>query len=220
MSRIEILYQDQWLVAANKPAGFLTHPADHPKPDDQVLMKQVRDQIGIQIHTLHRLDQPTSGLVLFAKDSNTAKKLRKAFEKREIQKKYLAVVHGHPTLNDWECHIPLQKTPEAPSKNAHTKFSRLKTLPNQLSLIQAIPITGRFHQIRKHLLTTGYPIVGDFRYLEEDDCHRIGKRLGIGTRMLLQASELALTLTHPVTQKDLKITTPIDPEIQKVISLI
>lgn len=214
MSSLPILFQDEWLVAIDKPAGFLVHPSDSPRPDDQVAMKILRDQLGKKIHVIHRLDQPTSGVLLFALDKYPARKLRQAFEKRRVEKIYHAVVHGHPEKRSWDCEIPLQKSTDAPEKPSRTSFKTLKLLQRQLALVEANPQTGRFHQIRKHLLHNGHPIVGDFRYRDTEQCLATGKELGIGTRMLLQAK--SLTFTHPVTGIQIDIEAPVDSAINKV----
>jgi tRNA pseudouridine65 synthase len=214
VTSLPILFQDEWLVAIDKPAGQLVHPSDHPKPDDLVAMKILRDQIGQNIHVIHRLDQPTSGVVLFALDKYPAKKLRQAFEKRHVEKTYLAIVHGHPTRPSWDCDLSLRKSEDAPEKPAFTAFKTLSHLAHDLTLIEAKPHSGRFHQIRRHLLHCGHPIVGDFRYLDEADCHLLGEKLGIGTRMLLQAK--SLTLIHPVTKEPLTIAAPTDLLIERL----
>lgn len=214
MTSLPILFQDEWLVAINKPAGQLVHPSDHPKPDDLVAMKILRDQIGQNIHVIHRLDQPTTGVVLFALDKYPAKKLRQSFEKRRVEKTYLAIVHGHPSHSSWDCDLPLRKSEDAPEKSALTSFKTLAHLAHDLALIEAKPHSGRFHQIRRHLLHCRHPIVGDFRYLNEADCHLLGEQLGIGTRMLLQAK--SLTLIHPITKEPLTIEAPTDPLIDRL----
>lgn len=217
MIPLQILFQDEWLVAINKPAGYLVHPSDHPQAEDLVAMKVLRDQIDQNIHVLHRLDQPTSGVVLFATVKYAAKKIRQAFEKRQIEKDYLAVVHGRPTEAAWTCQIPLRKNAEDPEKPAHTSFEIIEHIPHHLSLVRARPYSGRFHQIRRHLLHSGHPIVGDFRYLDEAECHTWGEQLGIGTRMLLQAKSLAFT--HPMTNERITIEAPLDPLIGNLASI-
>ena len=214
MIPLSILFQDEWLVAIDKPAGHLVHPSDTPKPDDLVAMKILRDQIGEKIHVLHRLDQPTSGVILFAIDQHAAKKIRQAFEKRNIEKNYLAVVHGNPIQSTWTCELPLRKKLEDPEKPAQTSFEVLQELQGNLALLRAQPHTGRFHQIRRHLLHSGHPIVGDFRYLDPEECLAMGEQLGIGSRMLLQAKSLAFV--HPITKERILIEAPIEPLIAKL----
>ena len=214
MTSLPILFRDEWLVVINKPPGVLVHPSDEPRPDDLVAMKILRDQIEEKIHVLHRLDQPTSGVVIFATDRIAARKIRKAFEKRQVVKKYLAMVHGHPEKEEWSCQTPLKKTPDAPEKPAKTSFRLLRKNEHQLALVEASPHSGRFHQIRRHLLGAGHPIVGDFRYLDEDLCRATGEKLGIGTRMLLQAK--SLQFCHPMTKDQTVIEAPTDPHIDRL----
>lgn len=210
---LSILYQDDWLIAVDKPAGYLVHPADEPKPEDLVVMKILRDQVEQKIHVIHRLDQPTSGVLLFATDQVAAKKLRKIFEMREVEKTYLAVVLGHPSCDEWICEEALIKNEGDAAKAARTFFSVMERLAGNLTLVEARPESGRFHQIRKHLLHAGHPIVGDFRYHDIEECIAMGEQLGIGTRMLLQAK--SLELNHPMTREKLVIEAPLDPMISR-----
>jgi tRNA pseudouridine65 synthase len=209
MTSLPILFQDEWLVAIDKPPGVLVHPSDQPKPDDLVAMKILRDQVGEKIHVIHRLDQPTSGVLIFATDRRAARKIRQDFEKRRIKKRYLAMVHGRPSTDRWTCRAPLKKTPEAPKRSAETSFKVLEKERPQIALVEAIPNSGRFHQIRRHLLYSGHPIIGDFRYQHYNICKEAGERLGIGTRMLLQAK--SLEFRHPITKNQLTIEAPEDP---------
>ena len=209
MTSLPILFQDEWLVAIDKPPGVLVHPSDQPKPDDLVAMKILRDQVGEKIHVIHRLDQPTSGVLIFATDRGAARKIRQDFEKRRIKKRYLAMVHGRPSTDRWTCRAPLKKTPEAPKRSAETSFRVLERERPQIALVEAIPNSGRFHQIRRNLLYSGHPIIGDFRYQHYNICKEAGERLGIGTRMLLQAK--SLEFQHPITKNQLTIEAPEDP---------
>lgn len=205
---LHILYQDDWLVAVDKPAGHLVHPADEPKEDDLVTMKILRDQIGHRVYNIHRIDRPTTGVLLFGIDRNAARALHRALERHEVNKKYLAIVCGTPPAKTWECREPIQKTEDAPARDAHTSFKVVHT-HNQLTLLQATPHTGRNHQIRRHLLHAGMPIVGDFRYAGIEASEKLGEKLGTGTRMLLQAYQLAFK--HPVTHENITIKAPVDP---------
>ena len=146
-----------------------------------------------------------------------AKELRKDFEKRRVKKRYLAMIHGHPSREEWICQAPLKKNPDSPEKPAETFFRVLEKQAQQLALIEAFPNSGRFHQIRRHLLGSGHPIVGDFRYRESDLCKEFGERMGIGTRMLLQAK--SLEFCHPITQVRLVIEAPIDPCIKHLAKI-
>ncbi|MBT8038119.1 MAG: pseudouridylate synthase [Verrucomicrobiae bacterium] len=215
---LTILYQDDWLVAVDKPAGHLVHPANTPTAGDQVTMKILRDQIGQHVHPIHRLDRPTTGVLLFGLDPKIAHQLHKALERHQIQKSYRAIVHGLAPSEPWHCREPIQKSAQAPAREAHTSFKRLDICQPQslqdletdtLSLIDATPHTGRYHQIRRHLLHAALPIVGDYRYAGIEISNQLGSLLGTGTRMLLQAKRL--TLTHPVSNQELIIEAPVDP---------
>ncbi len=219
---LSILYQDEWLVAVDKPAGHLVHPADVPKEDDQVTMKILRDQIGKLVYNIHRIDRPTTGVLLFGIDRDAARSLHRALEHHEIQKTYWAVVSGKAPDESWECTEPSQKADDAPLRDAHTSFKKLSHVDpkcllgekdQSLSLIEATPHTGRFHQIRRHLLHQNLPIVGDYRYAGIEQSDRLGSLLGTGTRMLLQSK--SLSFTHPVTGHDVSIEAPVDSNFLK-----
>ena len=219
---LNILYQDPWFIAVDKPAGHLVHPADHPQDDDQVTMKILRDQISQRVYNIHRIDRPTTGVLLFGVDRDAARALHRALEHHEVEKRYLAIINGTPSEPNWQCHEPIQKTEDAPTREAHTSFKQLKThhhpaladLENPiLSLIQATPHTGRYHQIRRHLLHAELPIVGDYRYAGIETSDRIGQLLGTGTRMLLQSHQLMFT--HPATAEPITISAPPDPAFLK-----
>ena len=217
---LTILYKDEWLVAVDKPAGHLVHPADQPKDDDLVTMKILRDQIGQRVYTIHRIDRPTTGVLLFAICRTTARALHRALERHQMAKSYWAVCHGIAPAEPWECHEPNQKEEHLPIRDAHTSFRRLAVStpdalaredPAQISLVEAKPHTGRYHQIRRHLLHHQLPIIGDFRYAGIDTSHHLGELLGNGTRMLLESK--SITFNHPRTGERMTISAPPDPSI-------
>jgi len=225
---LNILYQDEWLVAIDKPTGHLVHPAESPQPDDLVAMKILRDQIGKRVNTIHRIDRPTSGVLLFGIEKQATKKLHKALELHDFDKSYWAVVQGKAPAEHWECHEPIQKDEDAPFRDAHTSFRVLESHKVEalavdaaqcdgdgdiLTLIEAVPHSGRFHQIRRHLLHAGIPIVGDYRYAGIETSDHLGELLATGSRMLLQAK--SLTIDHPITGEKLTITAPVGLNFKK-----
>ncbi len=213
---LNILYQDEWLVAVDKPPGHLVHPADNPQEGDQVTMKILRDQLGKLVYNVHRLDRPTTGVLLFGIDNVVAKHLHRALERHEIKKTYLAISQGTPEQDQWQCHEPIQKDPDQPIREAHTSFRVLKKSTIQkthLTLIEATPHTGRFHQIRRHLLHAGLPITGDYRYSGIEKSNHLGEILGTGSRMLLQAR--AIAFDHPITGDPIHIQAPPDPQFTR-----
>jgi tRNA pseudouridine65 synthase len=218
MLPLRILYLDEHLVAIDKPAGMIVHPGRDEEDTEWIAMKRVRDELGQQVYVVHRLDRPTSGVLLFARDRPTCAIVQQSFELRKVEKSYLAVVDGM-TAEGWRCETPLRKSPEEPLVNAQTDFTRLQvaeagSFPASprltLSLVEARPHTGRFHQIRRHLQEEGYPIVGDYRYAGRDRSDELGALLGTGTRMLLQAK--VLEMMHPHTGEPLRIEAPADPD--------
>ena len=213
---LEILYQDQWLIAVHKPAGYLVHPAENPQPDHLVVMKILRDFLGCHVYPIHRLDRPTCGVLLFGIDKQVARKLHKAFEFHETQKVYHAVVEGVPELMQWSCSEPIQKAEGKPIRSALTEFKVLGSVEKKhelLTLVEARPKTGRFHQIRRHLLHAGVPIVGDYRYVDVERCNALSDKFDLNCRMLLQAKEL--TFRHPLTDEKLTVSSPRDPLIAR-----
>ncbi|MGZ0657513.1 pseudouridine synthase [Coraliomargarita sp. W4R53] len=214
---LEVLYQDQWLIAVHKPAGYLVHPAENPQPDHLVMMKIVRDHLGAHVYPIHRLDRPTCGVLLLGIDKQVAKRLHKAFEYQETQKVYHAVVEGIPPEAQWSCAEPLQKEMGKPIRTALTDFKILDSTEieqESISLIEARPMTGRFHQIRRHLLHAGFPIVGDYRYVDIERCDALSEKFDLDQRMLLQAK--VLSFTHPLTKKTITVHSPRDPLIARL----
>lgn len=215
---LRILFQDEHLVAIDKPAGMIVHPGRDEESAEWIAMKRVRDLLDQQVYVLHRLDRPTSGVLIFARDKKTCGLVQQEFEQRRVSKTYLAVVCGEAP-EQWVCDSPLQKCPEEAPVSALTHFDRVMYSAEgsfaadprlSLSLLQARPTTGRFHQIRRHLLEADLPIVGDYRYAGRDRCEELGAALGTGSRMLLQAK--ILRLTHPYTGGQLHIEAPADPD--------
>ncbi|NJR42704.1 MAG: hypothetical protein HC767_08580 [Akkermansiaceae bacterium] len=199
---LEVLFADEFLVAIDKPAGMIVHPGREPESNEWIAMKRLRDQLGQSVFPVHRLDRPTSGVLLFALDQKTAGLAQQLFEQRKIRKIYHAIVCGiAPT--DWVCEMPLPGNQNDELLPAFTHFQRLALTEREnisLSLLQGAPLTGRFHQIRRHLLEADLPIIGDFRYAGQERSFELGEILGTGTRMLLQAK--SLHFQHPRTGRN------------------
>ena len=214
---LKILFHDESLVVIHKPAGHIVHPAEQPQVGDLVAMKILRDQIGVRVYNIHRIDRPTAGVLLFGIDREVSKTLHRNLAGGGMEKVYWAVVEGSPKLTAWDCKAPIQKHAGTPIREAHTDFQVLKTVEHRsgktISLIKAVPRTGRFHQIRRHLLDAGHPIIGDYRYAGISTSDNNGKLLGTGTRMLLLAK--SLTFTHPKTGKAIHAETT-DPLIDLI----
>lgn len=174
---------DDWLVV-DKPAPLIVHPANlKPEPTllggiERLLAYDIAN--GAKPAIVNRLDRDTSGLVLVAKHTAAARELGMAFDRREVEKEYLAVVHGWPELDEWTCDEPIARAGDFGSstiwvrqivhsegKPCLTRFrveSRFSRAEGRFSLVRCFPETGRMHQIRVHLAHSGHPIVGDKIY--------------------------------------------------------
>ncbi len=166
---LEIIYEDAWMVAINKPPGLLVHRSSIAADANQFALQLLRNQLGRFVYPIHRLDRKTSGVLLFAFDSKTAKILSDSLMNHHIKKRYLAIVRGYfspdQTL-DYDLTNDKGKI-----QSAITQFKLLerteidlafgKHPTSRYSLIEAFPKTGRMHQIRKHCAHLNYPIIGD-----------------------------------------------------------
>ena len=155
---IEILYSDKHFCVINKPSGYVVHRTRGAEKYP-ALLQLLRDQLGRRVFPVHRLDRGTSGCLVFAFDSKTTALLQVAL--REGQKKYLALCFGHPPLDGvYDRELTAENKVK---KEAVTKFKRLATY-ERYSLLELDLITGRKHQIRRHLSFEGHHIVGDVNY--------------------------------------------------------
>lgn len=201
---LEIVYQDQYMVAVNKPHGLLVHRSSIAADAEEFALQLVRDQIGKTVYPVHRLDRKTSGLLVFALKSRIAAKLKTIFEDANTQKTYSAIVRGYfpdAIEVDYALTNDRGKTQEAIT---HFKTISRTELPvpfgkfetSRYSLIEASPKTGRMHQIRKHLNHLRHPIIGD-RPHGCNKQNRLFKERWNMTTMLLHARQLELV--HPVS---------------------
>lgn len=172
-----ILYQDSAILAINKPAGINAYPTPYAVSDTIFYYLQHKGLLDRSARPFHRLDRPVSGLMVIPITHKAAADLNRQLAEKSITKYYLALVHGIPKQDSWEIQGYIQApTPSYPSarffpttkrgaKFSHTRFHFIWKAPtSNLSLILAIPITGRTHQIRLHLQVSGHPIVNDTRY--------------------------------------------------------
>lgn len=214
-SDIDILYRDDDLVAVHKPAGLLVHRSAIDRWETRFALQLVRDRLGQRVWPVHRLDKPTSGILLFTLHVEAARRLTEAFQTNAVHKTYLAVVRGYTDTTgciDYALKEELDRTtdrltdPGKAAQSAVTDYRRLATLelPHAVgryatarySLIEANPRTGRKHQIRRHMKHIFHPIVGDTTH--GDGRHNRFFRQQLGCRRLLLAAT-ALRLSHPMT---------------------
>ena len=191
---LPILYEDDDVIVVNKPSGLLTH-AKGGLSDEPTVAEIIRPKTSFATDTdrpgiVHRLDRDTSGLLIIAKNPESAAHLQRQFAERTAKKTYIAITDGRPKLNAAKIDLPIGRNPSAPStfridpngKPAQTTYHVLAENDAQ-SLVELKPTTGRTHQLRVHLAHLNTPILGDRVYGKSSDC-----------RMMLHAQKLEITL--------------------------
>ncbi len=210
---VSVLFRDEYLLAVDKPSGLLVHRGWGR--DSVVLVDLVKEMLDVEVvHPLHRLDRGTSGVVLFALDARTAKRMRPGFEDGSVEKHYLALVRGE-TPTEGVIDHPIPRREGGPRVEAKTNYRRLaivKTEPRHVSWVEAIPMTGRLHQVRRHLKHINHPVIGDANYGKGAINREMGERWGL-KRLALHARSLALT--HPETGEAIVCTSPVPPDLDE-----
>ena len=215
---IDVLYEDNHIIAVNKPAGLLTQPTDLESDSLEIRVKAwIKEKYqkpgNVFVGVIHRLDKPVSGLVIFAKTSKALSRLNEAIRSREMQKTYCALVEGIPqkkqdTLthflkhDDHFSYIVNKNDPDA--KLARLHYETLKTF-EKTTLLQIILETGRYHQIRCQLAAIGHPIIGDRRY----GAKKAQNILADLPQNAIALHHTRLSLSHPVTKEVLTIEAPL-----------
>jgi len=210
---MEPIYEDQHLLVLDKPSGLLSVPGRGPDKQD-CLSKRVQDLYPDAL-VVHRLDQDTSGLLIMARGIEAQRRISRAFETRQVHKRYVAVVSGNPVLTaappndegwytvqgpillDWE-RRPIHII--HPEGKPSLSLWRSLQVGETASLIELEPFTGRTHQLRVHMQSLGHPMLGDSLYAPPDV-------LAMSPRLMLHAKTLALA--HPFTQEPLSFDLPV-----------
>jgi len=192
---IPIVYEDDWLLVVNKPAGLLSVPT--PKNESRTLtsiLNQDLEESGnkiVRLYPCHRLDRETSGLIIYAKSKSTQEKMMNTFRNRLVNKKYIAFVHGKLV------HLIGQINSVIEGKSALTKYKVIQEKSNY-SVVEVSPVTGRTNQIRIHFKSIQHPLVGEDKFAFRRDFTLRFKRI------CLDAQEL--NFKHPITGKDLRVS--------------
>ncbi|TDO96787.1 pseudouridine synthase [Marinomonas balearica] len=219
---LEILFQDNYLVAVNKPSGLLVHRTELARGEMEAAVQLLRDQIGQRVYPVHRLDRGTSGVLLMALDSTTASQLGAQFMQREVKKEYSALVRGHVDESG-SIDYPLAKLNEEKGRSrfkiegteqecmSHYQQLKQYELPlsvskypsTRLSHVKVMPEQGRKHQIRRHFKHVFHPLIGDTRY----GCRHCNKTLreAFDPDLRLMLHSESLTVNHPNTGRELTI---------------
>jgi tRNA pseudouridine65 synthase len=233
MPELEIIHQDDHLVAINKPSGLLVHRSKVDRHETRLALQMLRDQLQQHVYPVHRLDKPTSGVLLFALTPDIARAVSEQFANQAVTKRYLAVVRGyapehgtidHPLTEEHDKMTDRRARQNKPAQEAVTRFRRLARIElpvsvdrypqTRYSLVEAIPQTGRKHQIRRHLKHIAHPIIGDAKhgkgvhnrfFQEEFTCHRL----------LLSCVEM--NLLHPMTGEGLQLHAALGDSFKRVL---
>lgn len=210
---MDVIFQDENYIAINKPSGLLSIRDGYQKELPSV--KSSLDSEFGRVLTVHRLDKETSGVLVFAKNPIAHRELSLQFEGRKVNKKYLALIFGHPVENKFVIDLPLRinagrkhRTIVDPvnGKKASTLIL-LKKILETTSVVEASPSTGYTHQIRSHLLAIGHPIVGDCLYMNQPN---FMEGIGDSSRLMLHA--LYMQFYDSISDQIIEISAPLPPE--------
>ncbi|WP_396435546.1 pseudouridine synthase [Limnohabitans sp.] len=225
----ELLYRDEHLAIVNKPAGWLVHRTPLDKGETRFVLQTLRDQIGQHLWPVHRLDKGTSGVLVFALNAEVARTLGQAFESAEgLQKTYRAVVRGWPA-DAGQIDHPLKRMPDdmrterlavQPAQSRFVTLRRFELpipqcLPQQgfastrCAEVALEPLTGRRHQLRRHMKHIAHPIIGDATHGKGPLNRAVADLIGL-QRLWLHATRLQMA--HPVRDQPLVIDAPLPAE--------
>lgn len=231
--QLEIIYQDQCLVAVNKPSGLLVHRTNIDRHETRFALQILRRQLKSKVYPAHRLDKPTSGVLLFALDPQTARLLSEQFRNHQVDKSYLAVLRGW-TDDTAEIDYPLvdgpikaayaeQRNSDKP-RPAMTRYRTLQRIElpiavgpypaSRYSLVEARPTTGRRHQLRRHFKHIFHPIIGDTTYGDSQH-NRMFRRQFDSSRLLLHARQL--NFQHPQSGQVIQLTASLDEGLELLL---
>ena len=233
---LSILYQDEECVAIDKPSGLLVHRSRIASEATENAMTLLRDQLNQWVYPIHRLDRPTSGILLFALSKESAQRFNQSFSQQKIKKTYLSIVRGfypsslfidEPLKERLDPLSDALANPYKKPQNAQTQTRCLAhvELPiylnryptSRYSLVCAQPLTGRRHQIRRHLAHQSHPIIGDTSHGRTEHNHFFQKHFQCH-RLLLAATQLQFT--HPFTQQEIEINAPLSTDFLRIARLL
>ncbi len=223
---LKILFEDEYYIAIHKPNGLLVHRTSIAEERTEFALQLLRNQINKRVYPVHRLDRPTSGILLFTTQKTVLQETMQLFQQKEVQKEYLAVVRGY-TPDQQTIDHPIKKDItklNAEPKPAITDYSRLAQIELPIpvgryqtarySLVKVKPETGRMHQIRRHFKHISHHILADKTYGDWRHNKMVLEEYGWKS-MFLHASKLQFE--HPHTGKQLVIEAPITEEWQAML---
>ncbi|WP_438864195.1 tRNA pseudouridine(65) synthase TruC [Neptunicella sp.] len=231
---LEILYQDEYVVAINKPPGLLVHRSMLDKYATEFAMQLLRDQIGQHVYPVHRLDRPTSGVLLFGLSPEIATLLNVEFAEQRVNKTYVAVVRGYAQeegILDYPLKEELDKiadkkaNKDKQAQSAVTEYQRLATIEldfpvgrynsARFSLMKLSPKTGRKHQLRRHMAHLRHPIIGDTSHGDGKQNRFVKEQFNFAGLALCCTS---LSLLHPISQQVMSIEATLSDNMQQLVA--
>lgn len=208
MPSIDILWQDDTVLAVNKPSGLLVHNSRYAGPKEYSLRQMVGEQLGHPVYPIHRLDRPTSGVLLFVKQRQWAQPWHDQLTSASSRKTYLALVRGHLTAPAMIDH-PLKEGNVRREARSHVSLL-LSSSVERCSLVQVQIETGRKHQVRRHLNHISHPIIGDTTYGKGAINRHYRAQYDLW-RLALHAWRL--DIIHPETDECLRLCAPLPDDL-------
>lgn len=222
---LDILFEDEHLIIIDKPAGLLVHRTRQAFGEEENSLIQLRDQIGSWVAPVHRLDRATSGTLLFAKNEEILPLLKAQFSDRKVEKTYLAIVRGIPAEKENLIDHPLTSERSGKLQEAQTRYKVIaeSEIPfnstgryptSRYSLLEVDLMTGRTHQIRRHLAHIRHYIIGDKKHGDNKQNIFFEKQFGL-SNLLLHAWKLSIS--HPITGAEVSVACPIPVHFRTIM---
>ena len=232
--QLSILYEDDYLIAVDKPSGLLVHPSWISKPDEPTLMGLLKECYpSDKLHTIHRLDRATSGVILVGKELESSKRMQEQFQAREVKKEYECLVRGwfnepkgrvdHALVPKYDKFADPLASQDKEAKAAVTDFEVIgqtellipvgRYATSRYSRVACYPHTGRKHQIRRHMKHLLHPIIGDTKYGEGRHNRMFRDHFNLH-RLVLMAR--AIQFCHPITNTLITITADLPVDIKQL----
>ena len=235
-SPLEVLHLDEHLVVVNKPSGLLVHRSEIDRRETEFLMQWLRAQLQQRVYPVHRLDKPTSGAMVLALDSQTARLLSEQFANHQVTKQYIAVVRGfvkeamridHALKEELDKIADAKARKDKPPQDAVTNLTPLarvelpyavgKYATARYSLVSMTPETGRKHQLRRHMAHVRHPILVDSNHGDNKHNRFFREQLCVN-RLMLHAQ--TLQFTHPHTQQPISCKASFDETWRRVLNML
>ena len=229
-----VFYRDETLIVIDKPANLLVHRSEIDRHETRFAIQILRDQIGQKVWPAHRLDRGTSGVLLFGLSADIASQLGRQFEAGSVEKRYLAVVRGHPAQAGSITHALSRQRDKfefqgenssQAAQAALTHYRRLASIElpfavdrypsSRYALLELQPVTGRRHQLRRHLKHIAHPIIGDTTYGKGRHNRFFAEHLHC-PRLLLACTQLSFT--HPVSGQNITVDAPLNDKFADLLT--